>query len=266
VCPGAHHIGAVDEGVSVVWWAPDALALGAQASLGLRRDDLIVRDVSPGVLRQRLADHAAWQTSRAAALEKASQPSVRVLTVTEWAASMEGDTAGTLPDAVASIEVTVETVTAVGTTTPRPAGSRFGTLVHAVLAAAPLDGTNARLLAQLVEAHGRVLGAEPEEMEVALTVVRRVLTHPLMRAAATAAAAGRCYRETPVTWRLDACALVEGVADLAFMTDEGVTVVDFKTDRELDSALDRYRRQVQIYAAAIGFALGRPARGVLMRV
>ena len=34
------------EGVSVVWWAPDALSLGVKASFGLRRDDLIVKDVS----------------------------------------------------------------------------------------------------------------------------------------------------------------------------------------------------------------------------
>jgi ATP-dependent exoDNAse (exonuclease V) beta subunit len=41
-------------------------------------------------------------------------------------------------------------------------------------------------------------------------------------------------------------------------------VVDFKTDRELNGAFDRYRRQVQIYAAAIAQATGRPARAVLM--
>ena len=45
-----------------------------------------------------------------------------------------------------------------------------------------------------------------------------------------------------------------------------MVVVDFKTDRELDGALDRYGRQVQIYAAAIAAATGRPARGVLMRI
>jgi len=43
-------------------------------------------------------------------------------------------------------------------------------------------------------------------------------------------------------------------------------VVDFKTDRELDGALDRYQRQVRIYAAAVAAATGRPTRAVLMRV
>jgi ATP-dependent exoDNAse (exonuclease V) beta subunit len=53
---------------------------------------------------------------------------------------------------------------------------------------------------------------------------------------------------------------------MAYVTDEGVVVVDFKSDRELDGAVDRYRRQVQMYAAAVGAALNRPSRGVLMRV
>jgi ATP-dependent exoDNAse (exonuclease V) beta subunit len=45
-----------------------------------------------------------------------------------------------------------------------------------------------------------------------------------------------------------------------------MVVVDFKTDRELDGAIDRYRRQVQVYAAALASALARPARGILMRI
>ena len=54
VCPGEHRHGPPVKTCSVVWWAPDELALGAQASFGLRRDDLIVKDVKPAVLRQRL--------------------------------------------------------------------------------------------------------------------------------------------------------------------------------------------------------------------
>jgi ATP-dependent helicase/nuclease subunit A len=61
-------------------------------------------------------------------------------------------------------------------------------------------------------------------------------------------------------------AIVEGQVDLAFEDDDGYVVVDFKTDREIEGAVDRYRRQVQIYAAAIATATGRPTRAVLMRV
>ena len=61
-------------------------------------------------------------------------------------------------------------------------------------------------------------------------------------------------------------ALIEGFVDLAYADEEGFVVVDFKTDRELEGALDRYQRQVSIYAAAIAAATGRSARAVLMRV
>ncbi len=60
--------------------------------------------------------------------------------------------------------------------------------------------------------------------------------------------------------------LVEGVIDLAFEDESGWTVVDFKTDRELAGALDRYRRQVGLYVEAIRKATGREGRGILMRI
>ena len=60
--------------------------------------------------------------------------------------------------------------------------------------------------------------------------------------------------------------VVEGVVDLAFRDDDTWVVVDFKTDRELEVALDVYRRQVQLYAEMVARATGDPVRAVLMRV
>ena len=60
--------------------------------------------------------------------------------------------------------------------------------------------------------------------------------------------------------------VIEGNVDLAFDADGHVVVIDFKTDRELEGAVETYRRQVQIYAHAIALATGRPTRGVLMKV
>ncbi len=139
VCPGQHRLGAADEEVSVVWWAPDELSLGAQASFGLRRDDLIVRDVSPTVLRKRLDDHEAWQTARKNALAAASVPSLNVMTVTEWAASI-GDEEP--PDCHRRHRRGCDVVATTGG--DRPAGPRFGTLVHALLADVPLSGCDDR--------------------------------------------------------------------------------------------------------------------------
>jgi ATP-dependent exoDNAse (exonuclease V) beta subunit len=262
VCPGAHRQGAAGAEFSVVWWAPDELGLGAQTSFGLRRDDLIVKDVNPAVLRQRLDAYEAWRAAREAAVAAAAQPSVEVLTATEFA-DRPAQSSAAASDGGTTVRVDVESA-AEGA--PRPGGVRFGTLVHAILAAVPLAPGNDTAAGQLADAHGRVLGAPAEEIAAAADVVRRVLRHPVLAAAARAAEQGRCYRETPVTLRAASGAIVEGNVDLAFVEQDEVVVVDFKTDRELEGAIDAYRRQVQVYAAAIGAALQRPARAVLMRV
>jgi ATP-dependent exoDNAse (exonuclease V) beta subunit len=162
-----------------------------------------------------------------------------------------------------SVDVAIEQASASG---ERPGGTRFGTLVHAMLADVPLSAAASDVVSRLATAHGRVLGAEPSEIAAAREIVEHVLAHPLLRAAAQAADEGRCYRETPVTWRLEDGALVEGNVDLAYESAGTMVVIDFKTDRELHGAVDRYRRQVQIYASAIAAATGRPARAVLMRI
>jgi ATP-dependent exoDNAse (exonuclease V) beta subunit len=254
VCPGEHLIGEEATRRSVVWWAPQALALGAQTPVGLRRDDLIVKDVPPDILRERLDVYEAWRAQRAAAVAAASRPALDVMTATE-AASTPG-----LPELPAPSVVTADSVQG-----GRPGGARFGALVHALLADVPL-GEGERALAALVDTHGRILGATPEEATAARETVARVLSHPLLEAAARAARVGQCYRETPVTLRLDSGVVIEGVVDLAYRDGETFVVVDFKTDRELDAALDRYERQVAIYAAAIARSTGAPTHAVLMRV
>jgi ATP-dependent exoDNAse (exonuclease V) beta subunit len=190
-----------------------------------------------------------------------------VMTATEAAASSGTDA---IPD-VETVEVAIETA-APGI--ERPGGVRFGTLVHALLSDVPLDAASVASgfsgpdagLGRLAEVHGRLLGADAAEVAAARDVVARTLAHPVMQAAARAAAARGCYREVPVTFRLDDASIVEGHVDLAFDDGQGFVVVDFKTDRELDGALDRYRRQVQIYAAAISQAMGKRAKGVLMKI
>jgi ATP-dependent exoDNAse (exonuclease V) beta subunit len=83
---------------------------------------------------------------------------------------------------------------------------------------------------------------------------------------AASAGQGRCYRETPVTLRLEAGVLIEGNVDLAYERAGEIIVVDFKTDRELEGSADVYRRQVQIYAHAIAVATGKTTRGVLLKI
>ena len=65
---------------------------------------------------------------------------------------------------------------------------------------------------------------------------------------------------------LDGDLLLEGVADLAFEQDGVMTVVDFKTDRAVAPALERYVRQVRSLRRGHRLATGKPARAVLLQV
>ena len=264
VCPGEHRFSGPDAEHTVVWWSlePGVLTLGAQAPLGLRRDDLIVKDVAPTLLRQHLDAYTTWRNERAAAIAAAALPTIQVMTATEAAGG--GGMTGADGGDVELVALDVEEA--------RPRGVRFGTLVHALLADVEMlqSASGAvrddRALARLALALGRVYGATPEEVDVAQRVVLRALDHPLLRGAGRAARAGRCHREAPVTYRCDDGSLIEGTVDLAYDTADGFVVIDFKTDRPDPELLDKYRRQVALYASAIGRATGRAARGVVMTI
>jgi ATP-dependent exoDNAse (exonuclease V) beta subunit len=135
-----------------------------------------------------------------------------------------------------------------------------------VLGLVPLDA-QADVVRRLVDQQVRVLGASAEEAEAAVPLLTSVLRHDLFARARRAQESGRLRRETPLAF-LDANGLmVEGVVDLAFEEDSNWTVVDFKTDQEIETdQLQAYLRQVALYAAAIGRATGRPAAGVLLRL
>jgi ATP-dependent helicase/nuclease subunit A len=57
---------------------------------------------------------------------------------------------------------------------------------------------------------------------------------------------------------------VEGIVDLAFREETpefaGWTVVDFKTDREIERSRDQYAAQVATYVEAVSLASDSPAR------
>jgi ATP-dependent exoDNAse (exonuclease V) beta subunit len=267
VCPGRHDFTSLGGQYSVVWWSPEPalLSLGKEASFGLSRDDLIVKDVSPAVLRRHLDAHHAWKAERDRAIAGAQQPSIDVMTATAAASSADPLPIGDDIDVVTEVVVGSAAASA-ETVASRPGGQRFGSLVHALIADMPLDAADAHTIKRLASAHGRVLGADALEVAAAESLVLRLTKHPVVRAAARAARNGHCYREMPVTWRTSTGALIEGFVDLAYTDEAGVVVVDFKTDRELEGAADRYQRQVRIYAAAIAAATGLSARAVLLRL
>jgi ATP-dependent exoDNAse (exonuclease V) beta subunit len=257
---------------SAVWWDPHVLALDAGFPFGLRRDDLIAKDGDQAAVAGRMKAYDDWRTARGATIARASQPTLTVRTATDAAADRDIEWAGTQP-----IEIeTVDIVRALG----RPSGPRFGTLVHATLATAPLDAED-DVISRIAQTQGRIVLAADQEVQGAVQVVSAVLRHPLFERVRAAEAAGRCYRELPIIWQAPDGSLIEGTADLAFEEPDGtigsfdpragnprsrLVVLDFKTDRELDADADRYRRQLTIYCRALSALRNQPTRGVLMRV
>jgi ATP-dependent exoDNAse (exonuclease V) beta subunit len=251
VRPGAHGFGQGDKTYGVVWWDPRVLELGKTPSFSLRQEHLL-KEVDTSVIELDLRNYSVWRDQHRATLEKGKQPSLHVQTASERARSEPKFEAGD----VSVVEI------AAGA---RPFGPRFGSLVHAVLATVPLDGDAEQIRAS-TQLHGRIFGALGEEIEAAVTTVAFALQHPLMERARKAAACGACHREVPLTLREEDGTLIEGLADLAFQENGKWIVVDFKTDQELAAALERYRRQVAIYAAAISKATSGSSEAFLFRV
>jgi ATP-dependent helicase/nuclease subunit A len=267
VCPGLHTFDDPN-GYSVVWWDPTALELGRPANYGLRREELIAKDAPARVVQQGLERYHAWRVGREGAIERGSTPSLRVVTVRARAATTGAEAEDAAPDTApdpAHDEARVSVVS-LGVHHARPTGARFGALVHAVLGLVPLDASAADV-GRLVEQQVRVLGATEPERDAAVPLVTSVLQHDLFVRARQAQRGGRLRRETPLAFLDGHGLMVEGVVDLAFEEETGWTVVDFKTDQEIETGqLQTYLRQVALYAAAIGRATGRPTTGVLLRL
>ena len=237
---------------TVVWWDPALLDRPGDDGRGVRRDDLIAKDARPMDVAADRARVEAWAAARAGVLAQAARPSLDVVTATEWVGR----------DATPGAAVTIEDCSIPG---PRPSGRRFGVLVHALLAAVPIDATDDQVR-ELAVLEARVLGASEPERDAAASTVVRTLAHRLLDEARLAVAAGRlCHREAPVSLVRDG-ALIDGQVDLAFDSADGWQVVDFKTDAELGASEDLYRRQVALYAEAIAAITGRPATATILRV
>jgi ATP-dependent exoDNAse (exonuclease V) beta subunit len=288
VCPGEHTFADAGGPYTCVWWDPRALDLGVEPGIGLRRESLIMKGVPGAAAADGDREYSKWRTRREEAIAFGSAPSLLLRTATEWAQTQDAGQA-TLPRAAGRSpepseqpglfdepatatprsggEAPGHDVAVVDARGPeRPGGKRFGELVHAMLASAPLDADRAALEA-LAEVHGRILSAPVEELAAAVQTGERVLAHALLARARAALGRGACRRETPVTCLLSDGVMVEGIVDLAFEEQGAWTVVDYKTDRELAaSGEDRYRRQVALYASAIAQASGQPATGVLIRL
>jgi ATP-dependent helicase/nuclease subunit A len=269
VRPGVHH--PIANGPAVVWWDPAALSLEVEEQAPLRHQRILQADPEGTAAAASEEKYSAWKAAREALLALASYPSMSVRTVTslvraaaveasatESAATEAGGQAWTRRDIIVEMVERGDR--------ERPHGRRFGALVHALLASIDLDADVDAIKARAVIS-GRLVGATDEEVQAAVVTVGRALAHPILRRAAASAGKGKLRRETPVLLRRYDGSLVEGTVDLAFHEDTsdfvGWTVVDFKTDREVE-AMSVYIVQVRVYLEAVSAATGSPARGVIL--
>jgi ATP-dependent exoDNAse (exonuclease V) beta subunit len=220
-----------------------------------------VKDVPRDVIADGRTRYDRWRLARDEARQSGAMPSIAVKTVREWAADAEAID----PTGAARADVTVVDLPGAVAGPERSGGPAFGTLVHAVLAQAPFEATVAEV-ERIAALEARVLSLSDADASAATMIVQRVFAHDVIRRARAAAARGTCRRETPVTCTMPNGTLIEGVVDLAFEEGDHWYVVDYKTDRDLDSAgSEQHRRQVGLYTSAIALATGHPASGVVIR-
>jgi ATP-dependent exoDNAse (exonuclease V) beta subunit len=238
VRPGLHR--AKTGTHEVVWFDPALLKLREEKEHSLDRDELL--QGTPEQIAEGLSRYERWRERRSETLHAGAQPGTTVRRAVDMPAVSETE------------HIRVEVVH-VPAATQRPAGRRFGRLVHAILQVA----RNADEIEAVASAQGRRLGSSVEEVQAAVASARTALAHPLLQQAV----GSRCYREMPVMLRLQDGTLVEGNLDLAWTDGESWTVVDYKTD-----AADRmqYRRQLQMYGFALQRATNLPVRCVLLEV
>ncbi len=99
--------------------------------------------------------------------------------------------------------------------------------------------------------------------------VATFLNSPLGIRMREAKAAGMLFREQPFVIGIRQCeetVLVQGIIDAYFIEDEGITIVDYKTDR-VDSPqmlMDRYRAQLEYYGLALSQITNKPVKALII--
>jgi ATP-dependent exoDNAse (exonuclease V) beta subunit len=264
VMPGLHT--PRQGGHKVVWWDPASLRLGVETDGALRQQRILTADQSRVRSDAGVRAHDAWSSERDALLARGGVETFVVRAATEIAearalAAIQGEKPAPISQ---KVSITVEKTQA--RRDGRPRGKRFGTLVHGLLAEAPLGATR-DVVRRMAALHGRAVSASTREVEAATHAVLAALAHPLLLRAAESKGV---RRECPVLTKLEDGALVEGFVDLAFRDDSaGAPVwelVDFKTDLELEANRAVYEAQLELYAKGIAEATGEPVRATLLLV
>ncbi|MBJ7458254.1 MAG: UvrD-helicase domain-containing protein [Thermoleophilaceae bacterium] len=198
-----------------------------------------------------LPEYDEWSTRLEDALQSTTVPDAVAVTKTVRAdASLEA------PDPEVAAQPVARVARAFG-------GTALGSAVHGVLQLIDLDAADQ--IDGLSREQCSIEGIEGAEAEVAALAAHALATDVIKQAAAS-----RHWPELYVCGELDG-ELREGVVDLLFEADDGLVIVDYKTDavsgEDFAAASDSYRSQVAAYARLVEQVTGRAVtRGVLLHL
>ena len=202
---------------------------------------------------------AQWEAQRESTIEKASQPQAQA--VTAIAQRVKGQP----PGVPAKGDVTSEKVEAGEGGIPYlrgRGGTNLGRAVHAVLQS--IDLLTGEGLEDICRAQAEAEGIGEAAKDV-LELSRNALATETVRGLIESVKKGSAnyYREVFVSTKLGD-RLMEGFIDLLIDTPDGITIVDYKTDRlttkQVQELGAEYEVQLGLYAWAVGETTGRPVR------
>ncbi len=141
-------------------------------------------------------------------------------------------------------------------------GAIFGKLVHRLLE--KLNWSQPDLLEKMAEAEGKGLGATGPMIKRAGEMVKKAIHSPTLQRVIQS----RDYqKEVPFAYQKNGT-LFEGVMDLVFIEKGEMVVLDLKTDlvdsTGLNSRVEQYKPQVEVYAEAIRNIFGSPPKEVIL--
>ena len=141
-----------------------------------------------------------------------------------------------------------------------------GTLYHRVMECLTFDGETGEnfVISQLESMIGCGKIQKDEAPLISVGAIAAFLDTPLYQRMSQAGSRGQLHRESPFVLGVaarelkpetdsDEIILVQGIVDAWFREEDGLVVVDYKTDRvaEPDELLLRYRTQLELYERAL---------------
>jgi ATP-dependent exoDNAse (exonuclease V) beta subunit len=141
-------------------------------------------------------------------------------------------------------------------------GAIFGKLAHRLFE--KVDWSQPDLLEEMAVIEGKNLGASGPMIKRAGEMVREAMNSPILQRVIKSA---NYQKEVPFTYK-DNGTIFEGIMDVVFKEEDGLVVLDFKTDLvekdKLNLKIEHYQPQVKVYSDAIKTIFGQPPKEVIL--